>query len=194
MSEYQAHRFQALYIGFVYISFKHVESHGAYIHIWDIRLKDLPAIYKVRLIDSEPRERKADKIKLFYTGTLLYLCIVLLIKAAILLEWASIVVPAGTRNGFFWASHAVLVMHLTFFLIMIVFVLVNCSPLDKNWNPIIPGKCFNPNPTGTSVAVSVFSLTFDIIIFLLPQRVVWRLQMSRQKKIGVSALFGIGLL
>ncbi|KAI0168536.1 hypothetical protein BJ166DRAFT_259214 [Pestalotiopsis sp. NC0098] len=167
----------ALYLGFVYVSYKHVESHGAYIHIWDIRLKDLPAIYK-----------------LFYTGTLLYLCIVLLIKAAILLEWASIFVPAGTRNGFFWASHAVLAMHLTFFLIMIVFVLVNCSPLDKNWNPIIPGKCFNPNPTGTSVAVSVFSLTFDIIIFLLPQRVVWKLQMSRQKKIGVSALFGIGLL
>lgn len=43
----------------------------------------------------------------------------------------------------------------------------------------------------TSTTVQVVS---DIAMFLLPQRIIWRLQMTRGEKIGISIIFGIGKL
>jgi hypothetical protein len=43
----------------------------------------------------------------------------------------------------------------------------------------------------TSACVQVFT---DWSMVLLPQRIIWGLQMNWQKKIGISLIFGVGLL
>jgi hypothetical protein len=48
-----------------------------------------------------------------------------------------------------------------------------------------------PDVMLTSASVQVAS---DIIMFFLPQRNIWRLQMNWQKKLGVSVIFGVGIL
>lgn len=121
-----------------------------------------------------------------------YFGILILIKSAILLEWITIFVPTGTRNLFFWTSWSILVIHALFYLSMIVVELTACSPFEKNWNPLIPGKCLNT--IAVSVAISAINLPFDVVIFLLPQRVIWGLQMRSQRKIGISMLFAVGIL
>jgi hypothetical protein len=39
-----------------------------------------------------------------------------------------------------------------------------------------------------------FNLVSDIFILILPQRIIWRLNMSREKKIGIALMFAVGLM
>lgn len=54
------------------------------------------------------------------------------------------------------------------------------------------GHCINKRALDLSSAY--FNLVADLFILLLPQRVIWTLQMSRQRKIGVSSIFSVGIL
>ncbi|KAI1101333.1 hypothetical protein F4804DRAFT_316239 [Jackrogersella minutella] len=164
-----------LYVAFVYLFFKLVNSYGWFVHMWDIRLGDFPAVNQI-----------------FFQGLILYFCIVLLIKSAILLEWMTIFVPKGTRNFFFWSSSSVLVIHNLFYISMIIVELAACTPFKRNWNPLVTGKCLDT--IGLAVAISAVNLAFDLIIFFLPQKVIWGLQMRTKRKLGISFLFAIGVL
>lgn len=164
-----------LYISFVYLFFKLADSYGWFVHMWDIRLRDFPAVNQI-----------------FFQGLIIYFCIVLLIKSAILLEWITIFVPDGSRNFFFWSSCSVLTIHTLFYVSMIIVELAACSPFERNWNPLIKGKCLDT--VGLAVAISAVNLAFDLIIFFLPQKVIWGLQMRIKRKIGISFLFAIGIL
>ncbi|GLB11181.1 hypothetical protein AtubIFM57258_007601 [Aspergillus tubingensis] len=69
---------------------------------------------------------------------------------------------------------------------------MQCRPHEAIWKFYIPSKCYSlPDVMLTSASVQVAS---DITMFFLPQRIIWRLQMNWQKKIGVSIIFGVGIL
>lgn len=42
-----------------------------------------------------------------------------------------------------------------------------------------------------SASIQVIS---DILMFVLPQKIIWGLQMNWQNKLGVSIIFGVGIL
>ncbi|GAA92593.1 hypothetical protein AKAW_10707 [Aspergillus luchuensis IFO 4308] len=66
------------------------------------------------------------------------------------------------------------------------------GPHEAIWKFYLPSKCYSlPDVMLTSASVQVAS---DITMFFLPQRIIWRLQMNWQKKIGVSVIFGVGIL
>jgi hypothetical protein len=69
----------------------------------------------------------------------------------------------------------------------------SCHPIAAAWDPLIPNaRCLNVETLNTaSAAVNSVS---DIVILLLPQPIIWNLQMSLRKKIGISATFSTGLL
>lgn len=68
---------------------------------------------------------------------------------------------------------------------------INTITRERNqyFSKLVRGQC-GPFLTGTAViAASIFNFLVDVIIFFLPQRVIWNLQMSTWKKIGVPRLF-----
>ena len=68
-----------------------------------------------------------------------------------------------------------------------------CHPYRKIWDVTIQsGTCIHTLPFTIFAAFS--SAISDIIIFSLPQQVIWKLQMPSRQKLQVSALFCIGLL
>lgn len=65
-------------------------------------------------------------------------------------------------------------------------------PIKKFWNPWIKGRCFeNYMIHITTAAINTVS---DFSIVVLLQCVIWNLRMSLKKKLGVSAIFLIGIL
>lgn len=44
------------------------------------------------------------------------------------------------------------------------------------------------------IPAAVINLVSNIIILVLPQRVIWGLQTSSKNKIGISLIFAIGIL
>lgn len=72
------------------------------------------------------------------------------------------------------------------------FLSLACRPFEKTYNPFVPGRCLETYPL--YVASAVINMVLDIGILVLPQQVIWRLQMSTRRKLGVAVVFTFGLL
>ncbi|KAI1412961.1 hypothetical protein F5Y13DRAFT_162195 [Hypoxylon sp. FL1857] len=162
------------YLGYVYCCYRMTEVHGGYVHQWNYRMKDMPEFIRSGFLATT-----------FLFASLLFL------KAAILLEWMHIF-ASHTRNLFFWTCQFLLWIHILFNFSIIVAFNAKCKPYEKNWNSLLPGTCVDYKPI--DVASAIFNLVADVLIFILPQKVIWSLRMSLNRKIGLSIVFTMGVL
>ncbi|EPE29945.1 integral membrane protein, putative [Glarea lozoyensis ATCC 20868] len=65
-----------------------------------------------------------------------------------------------------------------------------CIPRERIWNPSVPGKCLDWD--ALLVSSGAFSWISDIVIFLIPIKRVWGLNMQRAERTRVIAIFSIG--
>ncbi|KAI0595290.1 hypothetical protein F4775DRAFT_569723 [Biscogniauxia sp. FL1348] len=161
---------------YVYFSYRLTWTSGYLVHMWDVRLRDVPAFSYVCWI-----------------ATLLYLWIIAFIKCAILLEWTSIFVPDGKRGFFTWACYTTCAAVSALSIIIFIMDLVNCTPFESNWNSLIPGAYCRFSVPQFGVASATTNFTLDLIPLILVQKVIWGLRISWQKKLGVSFIFLIGI-
>ncbi|RYP29951.1 hypothetical protein DL767_006484 [Monosporascus sp. MG133] len=150
---------------------------GIFVHQWDVRLGDFINFLKFVFISSQ-----------------VYIFAIVPIKVAILLEWLRIFVPRGTRNLVFWTSHILIWTNVIFYLSIVVALNVACTPYEYNWNILLQGSCERVDTKDTNLSASVFNFLSDVLILLIPQRTIWKLQMTTNRKIGISIIFAIGLL
>lgn len=76
--------------------------------------------------------------------------------------------------------------------VCIVLLNMQCIPHNTIWEFYLPRKCYNlPKVMLSSASVQVVT---DFAIVLLPQRIIWGLHMNWQKKMGVSIIFGVGVV
>lgn len=124
-------------------------------------------------------------------GGLIYSFVILTIKIAIILQYLRIF-SAG-RDTTFWVYHVLIWVHIAYYLINPFLQIFHCYPVEKNWKPWIKeGHCMGFN--GVHVLSSSINSASDIFIFIVPQKVIWNLQTSFKKKIGVSAIFFVASL
>lgn len=116
----------------------------------------------------------------------------LLAKTAIMLEWSRIFVPHGTRNAFYWVSRALIVINALVYIIGGSVAVAACIPAEKLWHPWVKGHCSSRRAADISTAW--FNLFMDVSILLLPQSIIWKLQMTKARKIGIALIFSVGLL
>ncbi|KAI1173476.1 hypothetical protein F4777DRAFT_449930 [Nemania sp. FL0916] len=166
------------YIFFVAFSvyiYRIAATTGFFVHAWDIRFGDLAEFYHN-----------------FFYVTNFYLATMIFLKSAILLEWIRLFVPGKTRNAFFWTCNVVALLNALYYTANIIVENVSCTPKAYWWDKSLTGHCLN----GTVLALTsaTVNLAFDIIILILPQRVIWSLNMSTLRRFGVSIVFVIGLL
>ncbi|KAK5988317.1 hypothetical protein PT974_12467 [Cladobotryum mycophilum] len=164
-----------LYVGIVYILYRMTINLGFFVHQWDVQWKNM-----------------SEYLYLIHVMSNLYIGVVMSLKAAIILEWVSVFVPKGVRNTFFWVYHGLLSFNVLFYLSVLVAINLRCRPFRRIWELTIEGKCYDIKYFELTSAT--INLVSDMLMLLLPQRVIWRLQMSKPKKIGVSIVFAIGLL
>ncbi|KAM5347852.1 hypothetical protein ACJ41O_007676 [Fusarium nematophilum] len=65
-----------------------------------------------------------------------------------------------------------------------------CVPVEKLWYPDIPGRCINQ--VGTWIANAASTIFTDVVILMLPLPPIWKLQLGRSEKIGLTAAFALG--
>ncbi|CAJ2507044.1 Uu.00g082300.m01.CDS01 [Anthostomella pinea] len=114
------------------------------------------------------------------------------IRSAILLDWIRIFVPLKTRNAFFWTSHVLLWVIILFYGSEKVAENLACIPRQSIWDPTVRGRCMDKKLI--ILATSCLDLVADMIILALPQMVIWKLHLSKSKKLGISLIFAIGIL
>lgn len=114
------------------------------------------------------------------------------IKTAILLEWLHLFCPTGARNRFWWTAHLLLCANIVFYCAAILALHLSCAPHARLWDKTVPGRCVDTRPL--DIASAFVNFVVDVGILMLPQRVIWRLRMSTRKRMGVSAVFGLGIV
>lgn len=68
-----------------------------------------------------------------------------------------------------------------------------CRPIAYAWDPTIPGGSCGDQKS-LDLFIGVFNLLMDVAVVILPMPVLWGLQMGVQKKIVLSAIFGMGIV
>jgi hypothetical protein len=91
-----------------------------------------------------------------------------------------------------WSLQIALWSNVIFSIIEMFFDIFTCEPRDLVWDPLLDGWCWDIHKQLMSVAI--FNLVSDVIILLLPQYSIWGLHMAWRRKLGISAIFGLGLL
>ncbi|KAI0120847.1 hypothetical protein F4776DRAFT_665474 [Hypoxylon sp. NC0597] len=159
----------------VYSIFALIHYPGLFVHQWDMRLRDLVTW--------------STTIKL---NRVFYFITVAFAKNAILLEWVHIFVPYPTRNLFFWICHTLMVAHVALAIVGILISYLACIPPASEYTPWIHGTCINRK--AGDIAIMSFNLFTDLAILILPQRVIWSLNLQNTRRIGVSIIFSLGIL
>ena len=122
-----------------------------------------------------------------------YSVVLPLLKTAILLDWCRIFVPSNrAKSPFWWGCIIIISIQNSWGLACVILLNMQCVPHAAIWEFYLPSRCYSLHKVMlTSACVQVFS---DWCMVLLPHRVIWALKMSWQKKVGISFLFGVGIM
>ncbi|RAL13350.1 uncharacterized protein BO97DRAFT_423558 [Aspergillus homomorphus CBS 101889] len=111
------------------------------------------------------------------------------VKLSILLQLVEIF--ARTRDWFYWTCYGLVAANFVFYTVGACLMLA-CRLTPGRWQSfLLTGQCMNARMM--NVINSSINAASDLIILALPQFRIWRLQMPLRKKIGVSAIFLLGL-
>jgi hypothetical protein len=133
-------------------------------------------------------------MKHVHLGSIFYGLVIMLLKAAILLDWLRIFVPRGQRNAMFWISHGLIWSNVLFYGVGTIVEIFQCTPREKIWNALYEAGSCPIHMPAHMFASGIINLVSDIMILALPQKVIWKLHISTHNKVGVSLLFAVGIL
>jgi hypothetical protein len=87
--------------------------------------------------------------------------------------------------------YALIGLNTVFYIVFVFLLIFTCVPRRKIWDSTVEGQCLD----WRIILVAGNAVTFlsDVIIWVIPQKIIWRLQLERTKKWGLSALFTIGV-
>ncbi|OTB19469.1 hypothetical protein K445DRAFT_38483, partial [Daldinia sp. EC12] len=149
---------------------------GIFIHGWDYRGGDI-----------------AEYIKVIFMGTCFWAASSAFMKSAILLEWIHIFSSANRRSLFHWTCMVLLIFTPLFYGSLIIALNLSCIPYQRIWDKTVPGTC-HVSLQVINTAATATNVVLDIAILVLPQRMIWKLKMSNAKKVGLSAVFAVGIV
>ena len=119
-----------------------------------------------------------------------------LIKLTILLQFLRVFVPLHKRNAMSWICHALIWLNFFYYTTYVFLAIFYCTPIKKGWSqqvyPPIKGSCLNLRTA--YIAGAAINTASDLSIVILPQPVIWHLQLSSKRKLGLCLIFLVGLL
>ncbi|OAA70535.1 integral membrane protein [Cordyceps fumosorosea ARSEF 2679] len=137
-----------------------------------------------------PKENLIPYTRVNYAGRPIYQVGISFFKIALLISYLRLL--QGTDNRRYrmvvWGAIAfVFLNHLGSALALIF----NCNPIDKSWNPSKKGTCLPAVASFTAYAV--LTIISDILVAVLPIPVLLKLNIRLEKKLGLMAIFALGL-
>lgn len=97
---------------------------------------------------------------------------------------------SATRHLGYWLTWILIILNSIFYLIFFLIPIFECQPRQRIWDTSVPDKCLDVNVL--YLASAVFNMVSDIAMLSVPIYMIWNLQMSVQRKLGISAIFCTG--
>lgn len=126
--------------------------------------------------------------QVFFTGQLLWAAGNCGVKLSILHLYTTIF-RGPTFKRF---CYILMALSVAYMLMTILVDFLICNPVALNWDDFVQGHCGNQRMA--YLFTGIINLLIDVGIVVLPMPLVWKLQMPVAKRVGVSAMFGLGAL
>ncbi len=110
------------------------------------------------------------------------------IRASIIFLYVNIF---PTRS-FRLACCAALAFNMLFLIATVLADCLICHPISYRWDYTAKGG-YCGDERSLSLYIAIVNLIQDMIVVVLPMRVLWRLQMATHRKAAVSCIFGLGI-
>lgn len=81
---------------------------------------------------------------------------------------------------------------MCWYIAAIICTILQCNPVAGVWDVALNAVCFDKQHLYWGAGIS--NMFLDIIILCLPMPVIWSLQLSKQKKAGLTLIFLTGAL
>jgi len=121
---------------------------------------------------------------------IIYGPLIFITKLSILLLYVRAFSPAKNTKTFF-IVHLILWSNLLFYTAHTLVEIFECNPREKIWDHTVAGTCVNVDVL--ILVTAVLNVISDFSLLLLPIVAVWRLQLRKSQKWGITAIFGAGL-
>ncbi|KAK8084247.1 hypothetical protein PG997_005518 [Apiospora hydei] len=135
----------------------------------------------------QPLEDFIPYMKSFYVSIILYNVGLCLIKVSILLQYRRIFTQKLTQ----WMSGGLLGFILAWTVTLSVLLPLVCYPVDKFWEPALPGSCVDQ--LAVWYVMAGVNIITDFAIFVIPLPVIKSLQLPTKQKMLLVVVFGLGL-
>jgi len=143
-------------------------------HLWDVRAVDVHHLSYMN-----------------YTAEISNAFTMFFAKASILLQLKRLFC-VGERTPIYWSIHILLFLNTAYAISAMFTFIFQCSPREKTWNPLMEGQCINI--AAAVIAQGCVNLFLDLGILITPIWAIWHLQLPMKRKLGISAVFGVGIV
>ena len=124
--------------------------------------------------------------ELFYVGEATYYAAVATTKTSILLLYLKLSPNKSFRN----LAYVMMAFVIGTAVGCIIANIFQCIPVQKVWKPELEGHCFNP--THLFYANAGLDMLQDLIIYLMPIDMLWKLKLPVKQRIGLIFIFIVG--
>ncbi|RYO89653.1 hypothetical protein DL766_008059 [Monosporascus sp. MC13-8B] len=138
------------------------------------------------VLDLPPTTNFAASLELFYYGEATYYITVSLTKMSILFLYLKLI-PQRSYRIVNWSMMAFVA--LTGFTCVLAGIF-QCNPIHKAWHTDVPGTCFNQ--VALYLSNAGLNILQDLIIYFLPVKTLWQVQLPRKQRIALIAVFVVG--
>ena len=113
------------------------------------------------------------------------------IKLSILFQLKRIF-TTGARGAVYWIIIALMLINTLFYFIWGIDQIVYCTPVQKSWNPSLPGSC--QNISSGLVFSPVVDFVLNLAMLLVPIWILWKLELKIKQRLRAGIIFAFGLL
>ncbi|XXG97465.1 hypothetical protein Hte_003767 [Hypoxylon texense] len=99
---------------------------------------------------------------------------------------------SGIKASIRYIVWATIIFNTALMVAIFVTVIFQCTPIELNWHPTVPGSCIQQFSFG--VVAACMTIVTDIIALALPIWVFMGLQMNNKKKFALIGIFTLGAL
>jgi hypothetical protein len=80
-----------------------------------------------------------------------------------------------------------------YFLSVLMETFLLCTPVQFNWDKTIATGTCSKNSNVAFILAGATNLVIDVFVVVLPMPTLWRLQLPLERRIGVMAMFSMGV-
>lgn len=141
-------------------------------------------------IKDRPPANLIPYTRVNYAGRPIYQIGISFFKIALLISYLRLLKGTDQKTYRYVVFGTILLVFLAHLGCALSLILA-CHPVDKSWNPLKAGTCLAAGPSFTGYAV--VTIVSDIIVAILPLPVLLKLNIQTSKKVGLIAIFLLGL-